>query len=448
MAQLIQTVSRVIRVSQSLQTYLKRMYTSTRQYIPTLVIIILFCMFPLGYFESLRWLVPPPKATHGFLKGLFLVLIGLCVLYRRELRNRQTHTERLLVGLFVLSFVVSSLFSMVPGTSLLFLWYPLTSGAVLYAFSTVRLTKQHILIIVTISMLLISITFAFAFFSLLFRYDVTNLYYFLFLDHRANFLLDEIRRSGKYVSLGPYIMLLPLSMMFLVDEKASAVRKAIAGLMYAISILTAVISNNRIDVLVVLIQTVVILWIIPRRIAIILLLLAIPMTQLGLTTAQQYFGFNLEERILRPHMTRDIETVEMRFLYWENALRNFRLHPLFGTGPNTYNDVTDFPLRRYYDSGVRQYTVRQDVGIGIHNIFLERLADTGIFGFFTFIALLCYFAKTDLLEILKRKGENRARYILFSLSSWSWVLYGITDNGYGAQGFVTFFFLRGLLRHI
>jgi len=156
----------------------------------------------------------------------------------------------------------------------------------------------------------------------------------------------------------------------------------------------------------------------------------------------------LEERILRPQKVRDIETVEMRLVYWQNALRNFRLHPLVGTGPNTYNDVTDFPLRRYYDEGVKQYTVRQDIGIGVHNIFIERLSDTGLFGFLTFVVLLLYFARSDIIAVVKRTGERRTRYILFALSSWSWILYGITDNGYGAQGFVTFFFLRGLLHHL
>lgn len=448
MFQLNQTVSRLNLLSQSLWQWGVRTKLAVKPHIPAIIIFILFCMFPLGYFESLRWMFPPPKASHGFLKGMFLVLALLCVVYKKEFPSRIKKTEYVLMVLFVASFIVSYFFSLVPDSSFLFLWYPLTAGAVMYAMSVIRLERKHILMIVSLSMILIVITFAFAFFSLLFRYDVTNLYYFLFLDHRANFLLDELRRSGKYVSMGPYIMLVPLSVLFLIERNASMARKSIAVLIYAVSVLLAVISNNRIDVLVVAIQTFVILWIIPRRAAVILLLLIIPMTQFGLITTERYFGFNLEERILRPHTTRDRETIDMRFLYWENALRNFRLHPVFGTGPNTYNDVTDFPLRRYYDEGSRQYTVRQDVGIGIHNVFLERLSDTGLVGFFTFMLLLLYFVKADMLELLKRHGEGRSRYILFSLSSWTWILYGITDNGYGAQGFVTFFFLRGLLKHI
>jgi O-antigen ligase len=167
---------------------------------------------------------------------------------------------------------------------------------------------------------------------------------------------------------------------------------------------------------------------------------------------QTYFGFNLEQRILRPEIERDQETVSMRFTYWQTALNNFRNFPLFGTGPNTYNVVSDFPLSKYYSRGVREYTFRLDKGIGVHNIFIERLADTGLFGFGSFVALILFFGKEDVLALLRLKQskdqEAFKTYLLYSLSSWSWVLYGVTDNGYGAQGFMTFFFIRGLLPHV
>jgi O-antigen ligase len=172
----------------------------------------------------------------------------------------------------------------------------------------------------------------------------------------------------------------------------------------------------------------------------------------GLFINELYFGFNLEERILRPAVERDQETVWMRFTYWETALNNFKNFPLFGTGPNTYNVVSDFPLRRYYIRGAEQYSLNPDYGIGIHNVFIERLADTGIFGFTTFMVLVIYFAKSDFVSLIKLKkmgnDEGLKKFILFSLGSWTWILYSITDNGYGAQGLMTFFFIRGLIPHL
>ena len=418
------------------------------RYVELAILGCLFLMFPLGYLESFRWPLPPPKATHGILKALVIVL-GLLVFYSRSvLKNHQPLGEKIVSTLFLASFVLSSLFSLVPNTSLLFLWYPFIGWTVLYTFSSIRFTKTHFSILLSMMILLITATFVFAFFSLMFRYEVDNIYYFLFQTERARLLLNELRVSGKYVSLGPYIFLYPACMIFLVQLKSSFSRKMLSALVFVMVVLTAVISNNRIDILVVLLQSIAILWLLPRRTAVVLTLLAIPVIYLGLVTSQNYFGYNLIERVFRPHVTRDKETVEMRFVYWQNALLNFRHHPILGTGPNSYNDVTDFPLRRYYDAGLKQYTVRPDVGIGIHNIFIERLADTGIIGFAAFILLLAYFIKTDFLRYFQYSGERRKQYVLLALSSWSWILYGVTDNGYGAQGFVTFLFLRGVLKHV
>lgn len=443
-------VSRKHTFAQLSAEFSKRLNASSvGKYAQDIVRTILLLMFPLGYLESLRWPVSPPKATHGILKGLFLLLVVTLVLLKPSLFQKQTRNERIIMALFLLSFALSAFFSLVPETSLLFLWFPLIVGAVMAGFSGISFTRKHILIFISVSIVLVVFTFAFAFFSLMFRYEIDNIYYFLFLDHRANHLLSELRRYGKYVSLGPYIMLLPISAVFLVDRTSSVTRKLLSLLAVLVGVLTAVISNNRIDAIVVGIQLLVLFWFIPRRLAVILLVTAMSMVQLGLFTTEKFFGFNLEERFLRPQYERDLETVDMRFTYWQTAFYNFKKHPVFGTGPNTYNEVSDFPFRRYYDQGTREYTVRPDTGIGIHNLFIERLADTGLIGFSAFIIMLFYFAKMDVLRIIrKRTRTERARYILFSLGSWSWILYGITDNGYGAQGFVTFFFLRGILNHL
>lgn len=450
MAKSTNTVSRIKIVSQFLGTALGSVWNFVSEYhLLRFMTALILCMFALGYFESLRWPLPPPKATHGILKGFFLVVAGVMVIFRHNIHWRMKTTEELVVvSVFLLSFIISSVFSLAPETSLLFLWYPFIGTMYIYVFRCLPMSKKTISIIIGIAAMLIMVTFMFAIFSIFSRYEVDSVYYFIFLDHRANYFLEEIRKAGKYVSLGPYIMLMPLTAVFLIQKHATLVRKLISVLVICVSVLTAVISNNRIDVLVLAIQLGVILWFIPRRLAVILLLAAIPITQLGLSITEQYFGFNLEERILRPHYERDTETIVMRETYWQTAFINFRQYPLFGTGPNSYNDVSDFPERRYYD-GSGEYTVRSDNGIGVHNLFIERLSDTGLFGFIAFVAMLLFYLKADILAFFSRKNrESRIQYVLFALSSWSWILYGITDNGYGAQGFVTFFFLRGVMNHL
>jgi O-antigen ligase len=420
-----------------------------KEVLETGIILVLFAMFMLGYMESLRWPLPGPKATHGILKGLCLLLIPTLYFFRHKLNPPRFRLQNFLMIFFVLAYAVSAALSQAVGASMLNMWYPIISLVMMFALSQVALKKRHFFFLILISIILIFITFCFSFFSIMFRYSVDNIYYFMFLDHRANFLLDEIRKYGKYVSLGPYLLLTPLTFSFLVQKNVTLSKKMLSLFMVILTVLQAVISNNRIDVLVAGIQLVVLLFVMPKRIAVFLLICLVPVVYLGLVTTQKYFGFSLEERLLRPKVERDIETVSMRFTYWETAFYNFRNAPLFGTGPNTYNEVSSFPIRRYWDPGTKEHLAKVDQGIGIHNIFIERLADTGLFGFTTFVIILLYFVRVDILAVLKKKtAEERGVYILFALSSWSWILYGITDNGYGAQGFVTFFFLRGALNYL
>lgn len=323
---------------------------------------------------------------------------------------------------------------------------------IFFVFSKAKIEEKHINLFLLLSISFIFLTFTFSFFSIIFRYSVDNIYYFLFLDHRLVFALEEIRHFGKYVSIGPYIVLFPFTTIFLIQKKADFNKKILSYLMILVTILTAVISNNRIDVLVMAIHFLFFAFLFPRRNFILLILPVLFIGYFGLLVTQTYFGFNLEERILRPELERDKETIDMRYTYWKTALNNFKNFPVFGTGGNTYNTVSDFPIRRYFSDGTLQYTFKVDKGIGIHNVFLERLADTGIVGLTTFLILLFMFAKQDYLALIKlyyKKGsrESFKKYLLLSLNSWTWILYGITDNGYGAQGFMTFFFIRSLLPH-
>lgn len=406
----------------------------------------------ITYFESFRWPLPGLKATHGIAKGLSLVLATLLIFgWRKQAKQLQTPRNALML-IFFISYLISTIFSLDLPTSLLNLWYPFMATVIFLSLSVIPLKKEYFSLVTVFSVLLIFITFVFSFFSIIFRYSVDNLYYYIFLDDRANQLLSEIRQYGKYVSLGPYFMLAPLALIPLVEKVSIGTRKILSFFILLVTLLTAVISNNRIDVLVFAVQYAVYLFVLTKKQVIAFVLPALALVWFGLFMTQTYFGFNLEQRILQPAVERDQETVSMRFTYWQTALNNFRNFPLFGTGPNTYNVVSDFPLRKYYSQGTSQYTFKLDRGIGVHNLFIERLADTGLFGFVSFVALLWFFGREDVLALVSlrqlKDKEGFKKYLLYALGSWSWILFGITDNGYGAQGFMVFFFVRGLLPHV
>lgn len=415
-----------------------------------LISFALLIILMIGYTESLRWLLPGPKATHGIIKGLALLLLASFVFIRQKLQPIKDPRLMGLTMVWFISYAVSAAFSQDVETSLLHMWYPFISMMLIYSFSVIRVKKSFFYWFLSLSVLLVFVTFLFSLFSIIFRYSVDNIYYLIFLDHRANFLLDEIRKYGKHASLGPYIMLVPITFYFMVERVGSIYKKLLSFFMLIVALITAVISNNRIDALVYAIHWVTLMLLITRKQAVLLLAPTVLAISFGLLVTQLYFGFNLEQRILRPAVERDQETVTMRFVYWETAMKNFKNFPLFGTGPNTYNTVSDFPLRRYWVDGARQYTIRQDYGIGVHNLFFERLSDTGLFGFFAFVILLTYCLRYDIKNLLRLKSQGKeviAKYILVSLASWSWILYGITDNGFGAQGMIVFFFIRGLILH-
>jgi len=416
----------------------------------SILIFLSFIIFSIIYFESFRWPFFGPKATHGIAKGFSLILFFLMIVDKE--RKKYLIKDNLPMLVFLTSFFISAAFSLDIGASLLHLWYPFMATLIFLVFSKVKLEKSHLYLFLLLSISFIFLTFTFSFFSIIFRYSIDNIYYLIFLDHRLVFALEEIRRYGKYVSIGPYILLFPVTATFLVQKKVSFNKKILSYLMIMVTVLTAVISNNRIDVLVVSIHFLFFGFLLSKRNFILLIVPVIFISYFGLLVTQTYFGFNLEERILRPQKERDIETVDMRYTYWQTALNNFRHFPLFGTGGNTYNSVSDFPIRRYYSDGGSQYTFKIDHGIGVHNLFIERLADTGIFGLGSFVFILFVFGKQDFVYLTKlfykkRSRESFKKYLLFSLSSWTWILFGITDNGYGAQGFVTFFFIRSLLPH-
>lgn len=408
---------------------------------------ILYAMFVLGYLESFRWPMLGPKGTHGFLKGLCIILLILMSIFRGRFSKLQNPRMNIALLIFLLSFLVSAVMSQAIESSLLFLWYPLISVSVFFALSFVGIGKKYVKEIIIISSSLILATFLFSILSLMFRENIESLYSFIFLEHRASLLLNELHSTGKYVSLGPYIMLAPLCYIYLV--KGAKMYRLLSICMVFITAFISIVSNHRIDLVVFYLQFLMLILIISKRFAVGLLCGIVLISLVGLTISAQIFNYNILERFYNPEVTRDIETINLRYTYWNTAILNFRNFPLFGTGPNSYNEVSDFPVRRYWDNWTNEYVEKSDVGIGVHNLFIERLSDTGLFGFISFLLVLGLFASTDFKKIIFYKTQSqRSRYILVSLSSWSWILYGITDNGYGAQGFVTFFFLRGILSNL
>jgi len=69
-------------------------------------------------------------------------------------------------------------------------------------------------------------------------------------------------------------------------------------------------------------------------------------------------------------------SMEARLVYWQAALRNFRQHPILGTGPGTFGPAYD-----------KIKPPNAEFARLTHNDYLEQASDSGIIGFLTFTGL-------------------------------------------------------------
>lgn len=68
-----------------------------------------------------------------------------------------------------------------------------------------------------------------------------------------------------------------------------------------------------------------------------------------------------------------------RLLYWNQAVTNFTLYPLWGTGLDSFGEISQnsrFLQKKFLRSNF------------VHNFFLQMLSDAGIFGFLTSVGLI------------------------------------------------------------
>lgn len=93
------------------------------------------------------------------------------------------------------------------------------------------------------------------------------------------------------------------------------------------------------------------------------------------------FGINSKaEKLAVPKKKIDIMVQTERSLYWTQAVANFTVNPLFGTGLNTFKRV-NYNLTLLQN----QTFLRSDYA---HNFFLQMLSDAGFFGFLTSLGLI------------------------------------------------------------
>jgi hypothetical protein len=104
-----------------------------------------------------------------------------------------------------------------------------------------------------------------------------------------------------------------------------------------------------------------------------------------------------------------------RWNWWQEAWNSWRDHPVLGTGAGTF-DLTHRKLR-----------VDGTVATEPHNLPLQFLSETGIFGFILFLGIALAGAGA-LVETLRRlEGEDRLAAAALAVGLFAYVVHGVVD---------------------
>ncbi len=78
------------------------------------------------------------------------------------------------------------------------------------------------------------------------------------------------------------------------------------------------------------------------------------------------------------------QETDVRFIYWNIALKGFRAHPIVGTGPETYS----YTYQTYFDPIVMLPSHSGEIWSNKpHNVYVQALSETGILGALGYAAL-------------------------------------------------------------
>jgi len=134
-------------------------------------------------------------------------------------------------------------------------------------------------------------------------------------------------------------------------------------------------------------------------------------------------------------------TVYFRLLSWESSVDAWLERPIFGWGLNNFN----IGFNSNFPKEFNKYDLTQSWVDNAHNIFLNTLAEQGIFGFSIYFLLLIII----LFNIFKAYKNRKINLTLFSLFITYFVAH-LTQNLFifeNHSSYLMFFFMLGFLNH-
>ncbi|MCX6799556.1 MAG: O-antigen ligase family protein [Candidatus Falkowbacteria bacterium] len=104
-------------------------------------------------------------------------------------------------------------------------------------------------------------------------------------------------------------------------------------------------------------------------------------------------------------------TAQTRLLAWQIGLKGFKAHPVFGWGPENFQDVFD----NYYNPQFLDYGFNETVWDKPHNNLVEVLAESGMVGFVAYLAIF-FTAIRFLISLIKKEEYESQKIFLIALA--------------------------------
>lgn len=171
-----------------------------------------------------------------------------------------------------------------------------------------------------------------------------------------------------------------------------------------------------------------------------------PALLVGVIVAHFIFGYSLLDRFLLKDTHRDITETLGRVTLYNQALTVFQAYPIFGAGyGNYYSVVWPFPHMQYF-SVFDQFEL-VPVPIAAHNEFYTVLAETGVFGFISYLLMVYLIGKRLFIHIFKTPTRTLDHILALTLgASYAAIfLYIMFENMYPQN--IAFLLFIGAVSH-
>lgn len=283
--------------------------------------------------------------------------------------------------------------------------------------------------------------------SIYFFTNSLNLLYLnrLFFDSEyADFSTLHANR-GRFFTENLDVVLIPILIYIFISTTTK--KKILSTLIMLGVLFMSLVSNYRklfvVSILSVIASILFTYQLITKKYLTVLISLSTILIIIGSLISQRRYGFNVIDRLLLTEKY-DIETITVRFDFWNTAFKMGSGKPLFGVGLGNYYDNNISKQTYFLSIDKQKNELAKATLIHPHNDLFAKFAETGFVGLSAYLILLIYFFISDFRLYTKKTSYNK----LLIISFWSIVLLTLVGPKFSLPYTTLFWLLRILIYKI